>query len=62
VGVSASATSTYTVKAVSKAKEGNAFHEFRIVKGANGVSSRLCTPEGKGGCRADAAAGGDGEW
>jgi type IV pilus assembly protein PilA len=48
--LSGATSSSYTVKAVSKASSGGA-HEFYIVKSSlGGASTRTCTPTGSGGC------------
>jgi type IV pilus assembly protein PilA len=52
VSVTASATNSFTVEAVSKATTGAANHKFSITKAANGVTTRACSPAGKGGCKA----------
>jgi type IV pilus assembly protein PilA len=50
VQVSTSGTTSYTVKAQSKASGGGA-HEFFITKASlGGASTRTCTPTGQGGC------------
>jgi type IV pilus assembly protein PilA len=51
VSVSAATTTSYTVTAVSKAKDGTDNHTFTITKASlGGASTRDCSPEGKGGC------------
>ena len=51
VAVTAAGTNTYTVTATSKAETSGTNHSFTITKGADGVSTRGCSPGGEGGCK-----------
>jgi type IV pilus assembly protein PilA len=53
VSVTASTASSFTVQAVSKADTGGVNHLFSISTAANGVTSRACDVDGKGGCKSD---------
>src|SRR5881296_3121006 len=54
VSVTAAATGSYTITAVSK----NASHTFTIARAATGVITRDCSNHGDGGCKSAADTGG----
>jgi type IV pilus assembly protein PilA len=53
VGVFGATADIYVAWGVSQARTSGANHVFYIVKDEDGVSYRICTPAGAGGCRSD---------
>jgi type IV pilus assembly protein PilA len=53
VSVTAAAAGSFTVEAVSKADTSGTNHKFSISKATNGITSRACSPSGKGGCKSN---------